>query len=195
MKIVQTRLELAEHLPKGGVGVEVGVQKGDFAAKLLELCTPRKLYLIDPWKHQTNVDYVRDKSNVTDVEHEAFLARVKNRFRDELVSGQIEIVREFGDNALRRLGRGRLDWVYLDGDHTKGGITRDLAAADYALAEGGFLCGHDYGMWPELGIEVQEAVDAYCRVSSWRMILRTRDDPSSDGFDSYALTRQHGAEQ
>lgn len=190
MKVVQTRAELVEHLPKGGVGAEVGVQKGDFAAKLLALCAPRKLYLVDPWKHQINVDYVRDKSNVSDAEHETFLAYVKDRFRDELVSGQIEIVRDFADNALRYFGRGHLDWVYLDGDHTRAGIARDLPAADYALGQAGLLCGHDYGMWPELGIEVQEAVDAYCRTFSWRMILRTRDDPSSCGFDSYALARE-----
>jgi hypothetical protein len=194
VKILRTRLELVQQLPKGGVGAEVGVQKGDFAAKLLELCAPRKLYLIDPWKHQIDVGYVRDKSNVSDVEHDAFLAGVKRRFRDELASGQIEIVRDFGDNALRRLGRGRLDWVYLDGDHTRAVIARDLAAADYALAQGGYLCGHDYGMWPELGIEVQEAVDAYCHTSDWQMVLRTWDDPSSDGFDSYALARQQSTE-
>jgi hypothetical protein len=189
MKIVETRQDLLRSLPKGGVGAEVGVQRGDFAAQLLALCAPRKLYLIDPWRHQANVDYVRDKSNVSDAEHKAFLAHVEHRFHEELSSGQVEIVRDFGDRALRRLSPARLDWVYLDGDHTKVGIERDLAAADFALADGGILCGHDYGMWPELGIEVQEAVDAYCRTSRWRMVLRTHNDPSSDGFDSYALAR------
>lgn len=193
MKIVETRRDLLKQLPKGGVGAEVGVQKGDFAAKILELCAPSKLYLIDPWKHQAGTDYDRDKSNVSNAEHETFLAYVEHRFRDDLASGRIEIVREFGDRALRRLGRGRLDWVYLDGDHTNAGVERDLAAADFVLAEHGLLCGHDYGMWPELGIEVQRAVEAYCRTSRWQMILRTLNDPSSDGFDSYTLARLAGA--
>ncbi len=37
-------------LPKGGVGAELGVWKGEFSVRLLKGAKPRQLYLIDPWR-------------------------------------------------------------------------------------------------------------------------------------------------
>ncbi|MEM7189627.1 MAG: hypothetical protein AAF439_08445, partial [Pseudomonadota bacterium] len=36
-------------LPKGAVGAEVGVWKGDFSAEILATAAPACLHLIDPW--------------------------------------------------------------------------------------------------------------------------------------------------
>jgi hypothetical protein len=183
-----------DHLPKGGVCAEIGVQKGDFASQILERSDPKRLYLIDPWIHQIGLDQEKDKSNVSDAEHELFLNEVESRFRTEINSGQVKVIRDYGDRAMRRLGEGQLNWVYLDGDHTRAGIRSDLSAADYVLADDGYLCGHDYGHWPDLGIEVQMAVDEFCVIAQWQMAMRTLDDPASDGFDSFVLERRPGVD-
>src|SRR5579862_4063831 len=45
------RENLVDFLPKGGVGVEIGVAAGDFSQVLLERAQPTRLHLIDPWCH------------------------------------------------------------------------------------------------------------------------------------------------
>jgi len=43
------RSALLSELPRNGVVAEIGVAEGDFAAAILEVCAPEKLYLIDQW--------------------------------------------------------------------------------------------------------------------------------------------------
>jgi hypothetical protein len=50
-EVLPRRDEVVARLPKEGIGAEVGVWKGDFAANLLQRTKPRRLYLIDPWMH------------------------------------------------------------------------------------------------------------------------------------------------
>jgi hypothetical protein len=190
MSTLATRLDLLDFLPKRPVCAEAGVQKGDFAAQILARCEPQKLYLIDLWRHQADCLYERDKSNVADEEHEAHLRIVTERFQREIANGQIEIIRNYVHTALHSLGKGRLDWIYLDADHTRVAIERDLLAAEHAVKRDGIIAGHDYGMWPDLGIEVMEPVDQFCTRRGWTMMARTLKDASCDGFDSYALVRR-----
>jgi hypothetical protein len=185
-----TRVELLELMPKGAVCAEVGVQRGDFAAHILEHCAPAKLYLIDLWRYQGECSYELDKSNVSDEEHEIFLRFVVGRFRNEIAAGQVEIIRNYSHLALENLQPGQLDWLYLDANHNRAAVERDLLAAEKALRRSGILAGHDYGMWPELGIEVKEPVDEFCAARGWTMMARTINDLSCDGFDSYALVRR-----
>jgi predicted O-methyltransferase YrrM len=127
---------------------------------------------------------------VADEEHEAHLRFVTERFQREIANGQIEIIRNYVHMALHSLGKGRLDWIYLDADHTRVAIERDLLAAEHAVKRGGIIAGHDYGMWPDLAIEVMEPVDQFCDRRGWTMMARTLKDGSCDGFDSYALVRR-----
>jgi Methyltransferase domain len=190
MSILTTRLDLLDLMPKRAVCAEAGVQKGDFAAQILARCEPQKLYLIDLWRHQEDCLYEGDKSNVADEEHEAHLRIVTDRFRSEISSGQIEIIRNYVHTALYNLGMGRLDWIYLDADHTRVAVERDLLAAEHAVKDSGIIAGHDYGMWPDLAIEVMEPVNLFCAGHGWTMMARTLNDTSCDGFDSYALVRR-----
>ena len=187
-----TRRALMDWLPKGGRGAEIGVQRGNFAEVLWETCAPRKLYLIDAWRHQTATPYAKDKSNVSDAEHEDFLKQVRARFDRQIHAGSIEIIQEWSVAAMETLPRHSLDWIYLDADHTYDGVAADLRAAARILKPGGYLCGHDFGVWPEHAIEVQPAVEAFCAEEGWRLVARTVGDSSCDGFDSYMLRQRGG---
>ena len=49
MERLEKRRWVLELLPKGGVGVEIGVFRGHFSNLICQIAQPRKLYLVDPW--------------------------------------------------------------------------------------------------------------------------------------------------
>lgn len=49
--------------------------------------------------------------------------------------------------------------VFIDADHTRAAVTRDIELAMRLIKPGGLVCGHDYGVadWPGVTL----AVDSY----------------------------------
>jgi SAM-dependent methyltransferase len=113
-----SREHLVEQLPRGGRIAEVGTERGRFAAHILSVCDPVELHLID-------LDFsVIDPAVATD-------RRVR------LHQGQShERMADFPDAYF--------DWVYIDGDHSYGGISRDIRAAAPKTKPDGFLVFNDF---------------------------------------------------
>ena len=118
---------------------EVGVYRGDFAAKILAGCKSlKKYYMIDPWKHLADWNKPANKS---DEVFEGFLAetRSKTDFAAEkriILRGRTtEVIEEIPDNSL--------DFAYIDGDHTLKGISIDLIRVHSKMRVGGFIGGDD----------------------------------------------------
>lgn len=183
------RIQLLDHLPRHGIVAEVGVQRGDFAAEILQRCCPRLLLLIDCWQHQPGPRYSRDKSNVSQTEHEKFYHAVCERFRDELAGGRVVVLRGFSCDVLQMLPDHWLDWIYLDADHSVEAVSQDLQFSARKVRDNGLICGHDYVESGDSQFGVVEAVSAFCSGSAWRLAMRTRNDRICDGFDSYVLKR------
>lgn len=51
MSYEEARTHVLKGLPRGAVGAEIGVWRGDFSARILETGQPRLLHLVDPWAH------------------------------------------------------------------------------------------------------------------------------------------------
>jgi hypothetical protein len=51
------REHLLEILPKNSVCAEVGVHRGEFSARVLQIVNPKELHLIDPWKYEPSDTY------------------------------------------------------------------------------------------------------------------------------------------
>ena len=49
-----SRILLLRKMPKGAICAEIGVWKGDFSKLILNITSPMKLHLIDPWEYQSN---------------------------------------------------------------------------------------------------------------------------------------------
>jgi len=159
------RKELLDALPRGGVGAEVGVWKGDFSARLLEVVRPSKLHLIDPWHATEDAHYESawygGKLAEGQAEMDAVYAAVLERFDRERRTGVVEVHRATSAAAAEQLPDGGLDFVYIDGDHTYEFVKRDLEAYARKLKPRGLLAGDDYGVegWWENG--VTRAVDEF----------------------------------
>lgn len=145
------RRKFLEKLPKGGIAVEIGVWQGDFSPTIIELITPDKLVLIDPWAH------IEDDSHA-----EAFVGRtgktkmdrifdgVVKKFETEIAAGQVALIRDFSVPALVQFTDQSISFAYVDGDHSYEGVSADLAALFPKMKRGGIMAFDDYhrrGWW------------------------------------------------
>jgi Methyltransferase domain len=159
------RRRLLESLPKGAVCAEVGVWKGDFSARILEVVRPRTLHLIDPWRFVGGEGYedarYGGKLDRGQAEMDALHDAVLERFEEERREGIVQVHRTPSVEAAGRFADGDLDFVYVDGDHTYEGVRGDLEAYAPKVRPGGLLAGDDYGVrgWWEDG--VTRAVDEF----------------------------------
>jgi hypothetical protein len=159
------RRGLLDSLPKGAVCAEVGVWKGDFSARILEVVRPTKLHLIDPWRAIGAKGYegARYGGKLDDgqAEMDALYAAVLDRFAKERKRGLVELHRATSIEAAGELADGELDFVYIDGDHTYEAVAGDLDAFIEKVRPGGLLAGDDYGVPGWWADGVTRAVDEF----------------------------------
>ena len=170
----QARDVVVDLIKEGSIGVEIGVWKGDFSARVLKRAKPSKLILVDPWFAFEQDDVKGWHGNAAQVEMDAIYAKVAKRFAGAVSSGQVEIQRTESLKAAASCEDASLDWIYLDADHRYEGCRDDLAAWLPKLKVGGLICGDDYGRkgWWDHG--VTKAVSEFIRkadvseVAIWR---------------------------
>lgn len=152
------RERLLGSLPKGGRAAEIGVWEGKFSQKILQICQPDELHLIDPWLYQpefSNTGFGRKKN-----EHlmEEKYRMVVDTFRD---NPKVRIHRATSDAALGSLPDGYLDWVYIDGNHNEPFIGQDIALCLKKVKPNGIIAGDDFNWQAEQsGAPVKRAVEA-----------------------------------
>jgi lipopolysaccharide biosynthesis glycosyltransferase len=160
--LLKDRTELIKHvnsLYPNGVGVEVGVQRGDYSRTILENWDCRKLYLVDPWDDYE--DYSYDFGAVSQEKHDDNLDVTKENI--EPYEHKVEIIRDFSVEASDEFNKESLDFVYLDARHDAEGIRKDIEHWWPLIKKGGMLAGHDYANYnqPNNLIEVKEVVDEF----------------------------------
>lgn len=155
-----------------GDGVEVGTQVGIFAEMILEKWNGAQLYCVDPWRHLEDYD---DLINKTDEDRNCDMQLTDMRLkrfdtRYSLVQQRsLDAVRFFGDNSL--------DFVYIDGNHWRPHVDRDLQAWWEKVKPGGILAGHDYSdFWEN---QVRNAVLDFCKAKQIETVNVIREYESS----------------
>mgnify|MGYP002626757629 CR=1 FL=1 len=132
-----SRLELLNRLPRGGVCAEIGVWKGDFSERILAVTAPRALHLVDPWQFM-----------------DTMFEQVRERFRGRT---NVEFHRGYSDSVLTQFNDGYFDWVYIDGNHYYEYVRRDLDLAFQKVRPGGYITGDDYNWGEDIGFPVRRA--------------------------------------
>ena len=134
-------------------GAEIGVYKGDNAKEILDFLNIEHLVLVDPWKGYD--DYCTETGE-DDSAYENYYKEVKNKFSN---NPKVRIIRDTSVNAAKMFDNEYFDFVYLDGDHTYEGVTKDLESWYPKLKKFGVMCGDDYGH--PSGVGVIEAVTKF----------------------------------
>ena len=156
-----------EMLPKDSVGVEIGVDVGDFSHHILRKVNPRELHLIDPWKYEPSAEYkdalYGGRAAGGQFEMEQKYQYVRARFEAEIKSGRVVVHRGFSADVLPQLPDECLDWAYVDGNHLYEFVKQDLELSYVKTKRGGYIAGDDYGegSWWKGG--VKRAVDEFIK--------------------------------
>ena len=183
--VLNTREELLRHLPKGGVGAEIGVAEGNFSAAILEAASPRELHLIDPWSHLEEGSDLLQGREVLAAAGAATDAPPANPGGDRLYAAvearfagdrRVRLHRQYSYKAAAAFEEGTFDFVYLDGNHHYEFVLRDLQ--DYAsrLKPGGLLFGHDFfenDFSRQENYGVVDAVGAFLKRSDFCFLMLT----------------------
>ena len=154
----KVRGKLLRSLPKGARVAEVGVWEGAFSKRILEICEPVELHLIDPWLYQpefANTGFGRKKNeDLMEVKYQD----VVNSFKDD---PRVKIHRAMSDVALAAMPDASLDWVYLDGNHNAPFIDNDIAQSLKKVKHDGIIAGDDFNWMSDAqGAPVKRAVEA-----------------------------------
>lgn len=112
------------------VGVEVGIDKGEYGIKLCE--AGLKVYGIDPYIAYDA--YKAPESYESHLEHAT--KNLKGYDYTIINKTSIEALKDFEDESL--------DFVYIDGNHTLPYITMDIFGWERKVKKGGIISGHDY---------------------------------------------------
>ena len=119
---------------------EIGVYRGQFAAKLLDGCAGiERYYLIDPWRH---LDDWNKPANKSDDVFEGFYREAMERTSEH--EAKRVVLRGTTTEVIDQIPDGSLDFAYVDGDHTLRGITIDLTRLYPKVRDGGWIGGDDF---------------------------------------------------
>jgi hypothetical protein len=163
----QDREELLKRFPKGGRIAEIGVWKGDFAARILEECEPTRLFLIDPWRARPDLPEAIYGQKSQD-EMDAIFRGVCDRFGNGQAE-HVEVIRGAADVSFAGFSDRSLDAVYIDGDHRRKAVSMDLYLARQKVKPGGIIAGDDYHNPGWYGDDVTKAVDAFAEKTGWKL--------------------------
>ena len=169
--LLANRKELLLTLPKNGIVAELGVDNGEFSQKIIENCSPQKLYLVDVWD--------------TERYNETKALDVYKKFSDQIEIGKVEIKRSLSVHAAKTFDDEVLDWVYIDTDHSYKTTLAELYAYSPKVKKNGFIAGHDYvmGNWgSSYKYGVIEAVAEFCFNENWRISHLTADYTENNSF-------------
>lgn len=154
----RVRGRLLAQMPKGARAAEIGVWEGGFSRRILEICEPAELHLIDPWQYMPefgNTGFGRPKNEyLMEAKYQDVVAALGSDPR-------VRIHRATSEAALSAMPDGSLDWVYIDGNHNEPFIGRDLELCLAKVKPDGIISGDDFNWQAEaMGAPVRRAVEA-----------------------------------
>jgi len=162
------RLSLMHSLPKGGVVVEVGTQRGNWARMILDHAQPEKLYTIDSYYGFFEFD----------------------KFRKEIASGQLETIEASSWVALERFPDRYFDWIYIDAGHRYEDVKRDSLVAIRKVKPEGFIVFNDFTTFSPLEFMPYGIARAAIELAVEHGLTFTHFAYEYHGYHDVALRRQ-----
>jgi hypothetical protein len=141
-KVLPSRVDALQYLPKGGTIAEIGVAYGGFSLELLEQLQPTKFHAIDTfgirpdkplWK---NTEFSESRKT-----HQEFF---EERFESHIAAGQLVVHKGFSWDVLQSFPEEHFDYIYIDGAHSYESVVKDIEQAIRTIKREGIIQFNDY---------------------------------------------------
>jgi len=156
-------------------GVEIGVDKGEFAVHFLQNTKIKKYFCIDTWQDNFGSDHVRKgcDGKYFDNNGNVRYNQASNNLKKYIDENRAVMMRMTSTQAALYFKKETIDFCYIDGDHSLEGVYADIKAWLPKIKVGGIIAGHDYKDGPRSGItgynggqldyKIKTVVDYYCQ--------------------------------
>lgn len=119
---------------------EIGVYKGYNSIDILKKLNVKKMYLIDGYVDDSE-DYKEQVNQWLDnAKKYAFKVTQENKKQSELI-----YIYQNSDKAYKNI-KEKLDFIYIDGNHAKEFVYKDIKIYWNLVAKNGILAGHDFNL-------------------------------------------------
>jgi len=122
------------------IGLEIGVAYGNHSDNILNNTKINKWYGVDPYVWYD--DYKKDGMSMDQEDFDTLHDFVEKRL--SFYGDRFELIRDYSHNVLSAFHDGSLDIVYVDGNHSRWYVKRDIRDWWEKIRVGGVLSGHDY---------------------------------------------------
>lgn len=126
-------------------GAEIGVLKGKTISNILKECPTVFMYAVDQWKEKP---YSEEPGAETYVKFNMKACREMTKERLAPYQNRWKILDGDSVDMANEIENGILDFVFIDGDHTYEGVTRDVYAWVPKVHSSGWVFGHDWNWEP-----------------------------------------------
>jgi hypothetical protein len=157
---IQRATTVTARAPQNGVVIELGTMTGNMAIEAVRLRPDLTWIMVDSWLPQTEqpqryIDTKDDNALKTPTAVQTHKATAYDR------AGRlgINVLNMTSLKAACLIEKGSVDLVFIDADHSYGGVREDIIWWKGCVAPGGWIGGHDYkNIDPRFG-GVDRAVD------------------------------------
>lgn len=137
---MKTREELLTHIPKNTIGAEIGVFEGEFSKLIINTIQPQKFYMVDLFTGSM-ISGDKNGNNMKTISLDESYNQLSEQYKS---NNNVNVYKGKSEDFFKELDDNSLDFIYIDGDHSYGGVKIDLQNAFYKVKGGGLICGHDY---------------------------------------------------
>lgn len=118
------------------VGVEIGVDEGDYSELICQTNQHMQVYGVDPYE-----PYPGSTDVIQDYEFANKYAEARRRLNPY---PNYTLLREYSTQALNKFADDSLDFVYIDANHSDPYVSEDIAGWSKKVKKGGIVSGDDY---------------------------------------------------
>ena len=157
--------------------VEVGVAEGIFSTELLSLGA-EKLYLVDIWER---VPFIEGCASFDKEWHDKNYKDIVEKFGN---NPKVILLKGFSYKMAEQIPDNSVSLVYVDGDHTRQGVSADIEAYYPKLIREGIMAFHDYN--DSYGVMI--AVKQFAQKNNLQ-IFEIPEDDNPDNRGAYFIKR------
>lgn len=140
------------------IGAELGVAQAELSKTICEINPQIKLLGVDAWApYRGYSDYTKEST------FKKMYDDTIERMQPYIDRDRFVVMREFTDDAAKKIEDNSLDFVYIDANHQDPFVTQDIINWTKKVRPGGIVAGHDYVRVRRVDWSVKDAIQKYTK--------------------------------